>query len=235
MEIKKTVAADLERRRTRGFLLGLAVATLIFFAALQIPISNDDMELSDDMLNEIVEDMEMMPAVDQHDQIALEKEKKETVSDQIKEVDKEEIAEVEIADDSNIALEQEVTDNDEQTVKTDALPPIAVDENDNPLSFRVVEQLPDFPGGMVEFMKWLTRNLKYPEHARRLKIQGTVMVSFIVNKDGSISDIKLKKSADDLLDKEALRIMKMMPNWKAGEDHGKPCRTMIDIPIVFKL
>ena len=102
MEIKKTVAADLERRRTRGFLLGLAVATLIFFAALQIPINNDDMELSDDMLNEIVEDMEMMPAIDQHDQIALEKEKKETVSDRIKEVDKEEIAEVEIADDSNI-------------------------------------------------------------------------------------------------------------------------------------
>jgi protein TonB len=84
-------------------------------------------------------------------------------------------------------------------------------------------------------MKWLTRNLKYPASAQQQKIEGRVVVSFIINKDGTTSDIKVTKSATPVLDREALRVIRMMPKWKAGEDHGKPCRTMMAIPVVFAL
>jgi protein TonB len=84
-------------------------------------------------------------------------------------------------------------------------------------------------------MKWLTRNLRYPPMAQRQRIEGKVVVSFIVNKDGSIANVKLEKSADPDLDREALRVIRMMPKWKPGIENNKPCRTMFAIPVVFKL
>lgn len=116
------------------------------------------------------------------------------------------------------------------------MPPILNPElKDNPLNFRIVEQLPEFPGGPVEFMRWLTRNLKYPESARRRKVQGKVMVQFVVGTDGSISDLKIVTSLEPNCDREVLRVLRTMPAWKAGMQNDKPCRTMVRIPVVFKL
>ena len=84
-------------------------------------------------------------------------------------------------------------------------------------------------------MQWLTKNLKYPYQAQKDKIQGMVVVSFIVNKDGTVADVKVSTSADPVLDREALRVMRMMPRWKPGKDKGKVCRTMVAVPVVFKL
>jgi len=98
-----------------------------------------------------------------------------------------------------------------------------------------VEQLPEFPGGASEFMKWLTKNLRYPPQAQQKNIQGKVVAQFIVNKDGSISHLEILKSVHPLLDREALRVLGMMPPWKAGLQNDKPCRTQVCIPIVFKL
>lgn len=84
-------------------------------------------------------------------------------------------------------------------------------------------------------MKWLTAQLHYPDQALKQKLQGKVIISFIVNKDGSLSDLKLVQSAGKLLDDEALRVARLMPNWKPGIDKGKPCRSMIAIPIVFEI
>lgn len=103
------------------------------------------------------------------------------------------------------------------------------------LNFRIVEQLPEFPGGWVEMMKWLNKNLKYPTAALKKKIEGEVVVSFIINKDGTIDHIKVTKSADPLLDNEALRVVKMMPKWKPGIQNDKPCRTLFAIPVVFQI
>ena len=100
---------------------------------------------------------------------------------------------------------------------------------------RIVEQLPEFPGGMTAFVQWLTRNLKYPEAARSQKLQGRVVLSFIVNKDGSVSQVKVARSVNPLLDREALRVIRMMPPWKPGIQNNEPCRTMIAVPIVFQL
>lgn len=82
-------------------------------------------------------------------------------------------------------------------------------------------------------MKWLTRNLRYPPLARQQKIEGKVVVSFIINTDGSIASPKVQKSANPMLDAEALRVIKMMPKWKPGIMNGKPCRTMFAIPVNF--
>lgn len=121
-------------------------------------------------------------------------------------------------------------------ISSTAIKPVAVSGNDdNPLNFTVVERLPEFPGGYSALVQWLTKNLKYPVAAQRAKRQGTVLVSFIVNKDGSITDRKVVKSASPELDREALRVLRNMPKWKPGEDRGKPCRTYFCIPIVFKL
>ena len=113
--------------------------------------------------------------------------------------------------------------------------PEAVDMYDAPVDFRVVEDLPQFPGGAVEFMKWLTKNLKYPPSAQQRKVQGRVVAQFIVNKDGSISDLVLVEKVSPELDREALRVLRMMPKWTPGVMDAKPCRTQVCIPIVFKL
>ncbi len=115
------------------------------------------------------------------------------------------------------------------------IPPVAVDEDDNPLNFRIVEQLPEYPGGMAALVQWLTRNIIYPQEARKHNIQGRVVVSFIINADGSLSDIHLTKTAHFLLDREALRVAKLMPKWKPGIANNKPCRTLFAIPIEFKI
>ena len=113
--------------------------------------------------------------------------------------------------------------------------PEAVDMYDEPVDFRVVEDLPQFPGGAVEFMKWLTKYLHYPPSAQQRKVQGKVVAQFIVERDGSISDLQVIKKLDPSCDREALRVLRMMPKWKAGLMDAKPCRTQVCIPIVFKL
>ena len=84
-------------------------------------------------------------------------------------------------------------------------------------------------------MKWLTRNLRYPNSAKQRKVQGRVVAQFIVNTDGSLSDISIVQPVESTLDREAMRVLRLMPKWKAGQQYGKPCRTMVCIPIVFKL
>lgn len=131
----------------------------------------------------------------------------------------------------NSASVPDATDN----AQTSALSPVPVDEDNNPLKLQVLEQYPEFPGGMVELMKWLNANLRYPESAQTQKIQGKVIVAFIINKDGSISNPYVTTSVHPLLDREALRVVKMMPKWKPGMERKTPCRTMFVIPINFKL
>ena len=118
---------------------------------------------------------------------------------------------------------------------TEAIPETSALPQDTAAVLRTVEQLPEFPGGIVEFMKWLTRNLRYPPIAQQQKIQGKVVVSFIINKDGSIAGPRIVTSADPILDREAMRVVKMMPRWKPGMEDGKPCRTMFAIPVNFQL
>ena len=223
-----------------GFLVGLVVALSLFLVALEFSSQGGIPEAGEDLLDDVSQDIEMMPAVHRDDMVAAAPSgSRASVSDEINVVDKS----VKDAKESNPLADKEalkrllgVGFGDVAAVSDVKLQPTTVNvDEDNPLNFQVVERLPEFPGGMSAFVQWLTKNLKYPLTAQRAKRKGTVLVSFIVNKDGSIADRKVVKSVSPELDREALRVLRLMPKWKPGEDHGQPCRTYICIPIVFKL
>ena len=101
--------------------------------------------------------------------------------------------------------------------------------------FDVVEQMPQFPGGPAALMEFLSKNVKYPQEAYKNGIQGRVIVTFVINKDGSISDAKVVKSVAPQLDEEALRVVHSMPNWIPGRQNGEPVNVKYTVPITFKL
>lgn len=105
----------------------------------------------------------------------------------------------------------------------------------NDMVFDVVEVMPQFPGGQIAMLKYIMENMKYPEQAMKEGIQGRVAVRFIVEKDGSISDVKPILSVHPLLNKEAVRVVKSMPKWSPGKHNGKPVRVRFNLPVMFKL
>lgn len=236
MEIKKSRKANLDDRRTTAFLLGLVVVLAALFVALEYTSRPSDYGETQELLDELAQDLELRPAMEQQDMVAAAPATPQpVVAQRMKAVDNvtEQLERQNQITDLRLVGEGEA----QEAAKPDTPPlsPVAVDEADNPLHFRVVEQLPEFPGGMVELMKWLTKNLKYPPAAQKQKIQGKVLVSFIINKDGTIADAKVVRSVDPLLDGEAMRVVRMMPNWKPGINNNQPCRTLFAIPVVFKL
>lgn len=101
--------------------------------------------------------------------------------------------------------------------------------------FLIVEEPPQFPGGEAALYKWLGENLKYPEEAKELGIQGRVFVSFVVEPDGSTSNAVVKRGIGGGCDEEALRIVRAMPKWAAGKQRGQPVRVQFNLPIKFTL
>lgn len=235
MEIKKNIGADLERKRTRFFLLGLIVSLALFLVAMEYTTRPDDDSDNDHLLDDMAEDIALMPAMDTHDMIAAAPAPaSKAVTNKVKETEATAGQTEKIAPVTSTLVIGDGEGVQKDATVTEALPQTPIEQGDSDV-LRTVEQLPEFPGGMVEFMKWLTRNLKYPANARDRKIQGKVVVSFLVNKDGSIASPKIEKSCDPTLDREALRVIRMMPRWKPGIQDEKPCRTMVAVPVNFQL
>lgn len=111
-------------------------------------------------------------------------------------------------------------------------PPKHVEDNK---IFEVVEQNPTFPGGTAALMSWLSQNIKYPVIAAENGVKGRVIVQFVVEKDGSITDVVVVKSVDPSLDKEATRVIKNMPHWIPGRQNGSPVRVRFTVPVTFTL
>ena len=101
--------------------------------------------------------------------------------------------------------------------------------------FQVVETQPEFPGGIAELMKYLQKNIRYPKVCKEQGLQGRVIVQFVVNTDSTISDVNVIKPVNPHFDKEALRVVKAMPKWKPGTQHGKPVRVRFTLPVTFRL
>lgn len=99
--------------------------------------------------------------------------------------------------------------------------------------FDVVEEMPQYPGGPQALFEFLSNNVKYPEEAEKAGIQGRVIATFVVEKDGSVSNAKVVKSVDPLLDAEALRVISAMPKWKPGKQNGKVVRVKYTVPLSF--
>lgn len=101
--------------------------------------------------------------------------------------------------------------------------------------YNVVEEMPEYPGGMSAMMRFIVKNLKYPEEAQRDGIKGRVLINFVVDVDGALTEIKVFQSVNPYLDKEAIRVVSSMPKWKPGRQKGKPVKVKYTIPINFSL
>jgi len=234
MEQKKSPQADVEQRRTTGFLLGLIFVLSLFYVAMEwnsVPASDaiDPVDLSDLMHEselvpmsneEIVTQLKEKPQAEKAEQLHI-------VDDEVELTEPDEALQGEGDDEQTLAEPRQ--EEDEKSLAS-----LDVDPN-NPLNFHITEELPQYPGGAVEFMKWLTQNLQYPKKARELRRQGKVVAVFYVERDGSVTGISVTQSLSPECDREALRVLRMMPKWKPGIQNDQPCRTKVCIPIVFKL
>ncbi len=242
---RKRIIIDTTSNRSTGFLLGLVVALAAFYCAMEYRTGGNvsaDYDMSSD---DLVQDEELLPLErKKDDMIAYLKPSKtsKAITEKIKVVENLPNTDVPTKlDEKNGEADTGLGHGDngisaeDQNNESMAQTPVATDMNDNPLNLRVMERLPEFPGGMVEFMKWITRQLRYPKAAIAQKLQGTVTVGFIIGKDGTVSEVKIVKGIDPLLDNEAIRVVKLMPKWKPGEENGKPCLTYFCIPIYFNL
>ena len=236
MEQKKTRRADIDQRRTTGFLLGLVFGLALFYVSLEWNTADSSDDINPVDLSELMHESELVPMSNEELTTHIQEKKEQEKTEQLHVVDDQ----VELQpDDTEPAAEGEGEDDEQllqelQEEDNKALAPLDVDP-DNPLNFHIVEDLPKFPGGAVEFMKWLTRNLQYPAVARSRKTQGKVVAVFYVEKDGSITGIAVTQSLSPECDREALRVLRKMPNWEPGIQNDQPCRTKVCIPIVFKL
>ena len=98
------------------------------------------------------------------------------------------------------------------------------------------EEMPEYPGGMSAMMTFIQENMRYPKDAKAAKREGRVLCSFIIDKTGEVTEVKVAKSSGtQSLDDEAVRVVSLMPNWKPGMENGKPVRVIYNIPLVFKL
>ena len=101
--------------------------------------------------------------------------------------------------------------------------------------FQVVEQAPEYPGGMAALMKWIGKEIKYLSIAQEMNIEGRVIVQFVIGRDGSVRDVQVLRTVDPTLDKEAVRVVKAMRKWIPGRQRGEPVSVRFTLPITFKL
>lgn len=139
----------------------------------------------------------------------------------IEEIKQNEVAAVEVEGPTEIVFEEPVAE-------------VVVAEDENKI-FTVVEQQPEFQGGYEAMMNFIRKNMRYPASARRMGVDGTVYVSFVVSKDGSISEVKTIRGISADCDQEAMRVVSMMPAWRPGKQNGKPVFVRFVLPIKFKL
>ncbi|MBO7114843.1 MAG: energy transducer TonB [Bacteroidaceae bacterium] len=227
MEIKKSERADLERGKSTSLLIGFVMALAVMFVALEW--TQRDKEDNSDIFKapDIVLEQEQVP-------ITLPE--KKTVPPPPAAVSNADVIEI-VEDDADI--EEDVMASVEDNVEwfdLDEMDAIEVEpEPEEEEIFMVVEDAPEFPGGTEALLKYLRDHIKYPAICRENNIQGRVLVSFVVNKDGSIVEPEIVKGVNPSLDKEALRVIAGMPSWKPGKQRGKEVRVKFTVPVNFRL
>lgn len=227
MEIKKSPKADLEGKKTTGVLIGLVLILAAMFVAFEWT-ERDGVITADSGIKEVAFEEEMVPITEQ------EEPKQAPPPPEAPKV--EEV--LQIADNDANVEETTIQSNEDkgEAVEIKYVPAVVEEEEvEEQQIFQVVEEMPEFPGGMAECMKFLAKNIKYPTIAQENGVQGRVIVQFVVNKDGTIVDPVVVRSVDPYLDKEALRVIKAMPKWKPGKQRGKAVRVKYTVPVTFRL
>ena len=226
MEIKKSKRADLSKERGTSLMIGLTISLSIMFVALEWTHKDEvDNEEPFAAVNFVPEDM-----------IPITLPEKKTVPPPPAAVTKAEVIEI-VDDDADIDddILASTEDNDKWLDTKEYDIPIYEPEPEPDEILPFVEDQPEFPGGTAALMEYLRKNIKYPAICRENNIQGRVVVTFVVNKDGSIVDIEIARGVNPSLDKEAVRVISQMPNWKPGYQLGRPVRVRYSLPVNFRL
>ena len=228
MEIKKTEKANLENKKLLFTEIGLIISLLIVFIAFEwtqaeVTVSN----LED--TTEVITEEEIIPITQETPPPPPSAPKIPILSDQINIVDDE----IELEDDMFMNLEDnadlgvEIMDYvevEEEVVEEEAIP------------FQLVEEKPSFQGGDAnQFSKWVNTRLVYPEIAKENGVQGRVTLQFTVEKDGSVTKVKVLRGVDPSLDKEAVRVVSMSPKWKPGKQRDRAVPVTYTFPVIFQL
>lgn len=225
MEEKKSPKANLENKKLMFTQIGLIISLLIAWLAFEHK-NYDKREIDSSLLNrEIAVDEEMVEITKQEEQKPQPVEvPKQTTQLEIVQDD------VEVED---IEINAEV---DQTEVLEDYVAPeIEEEEVVEQEIFQIVEEMPAYPGGDQKLMEYIAKNIKYPQIARESGIQGRVFVGFVVEPDGSVSNVKLLRGIGGGCDEEAMRVIKSMPKWKPGKQRGKAVRVSYQIPVNFRL
>lgn len=225
MEEKKSPKANLENKKVMFTQIGLIIALLIAWLAFEHK-SYDKRELDESLLNrEVVLDEEMVEITKQEEQKPQPVEQPQQTT------------QLEIVDDNveteDININAEVEQN--EVIEEYVAPEVVEDEVVEQEIFQIVEEMPAFPGGEAKLMEYVGKNIKYPQIARETGIQGRVFIGFVVEPDGSVSNVKLLRGIGGGCDEEAMRVVKSMPKWKPGKQRGKAVRVSYQIPVFFKL
>ena len=231
MEIKKDPQVDLEPRKTTSALTGLVGILAILFIAFEWTnatyrtinrgagdaVFEEEEEIVMTVQNTPPPPPPPPPMPDVIEQLTV-------VEDDV------EVAEIEMesAEDGNDVI-IEITNTVEDTG------PVEEEDAEANTIFTVVEDEPEFPGGTKALMEFISKNLRYPAFAAENGIQGRVTLSFVVEKDGSVTDIQEMRSPSEDLTKEAKRVVQSMPKWKPGKQRGKPVRVKYMLPVTFRL
>lgn len=224
MEIKKNPGADLRKRRTMFFFAALTVTLSLVLTAFEWKSYEDGGLVDLGTLDENFEDIVDIPLTEQPPPPPPKVE-----LPQIVEVPDE----VEIEEEIDIDLDVEM---DENTIIDDIVDTFAEPEEEvTEQIFDIVEDKPQFPGGNEAMYKYLGRSIDYPSTARRMGIDGRVFVQFVIEKDGTVSNVQTIKGIGAGCDEEASRVIKKMPKWTPGKQRGVPVKVRMIIPVFFKL
>jgi len=223
MELKKSERADLEKKKLIFLSTGIVIALSVVLLAFEWSPS-DKSDNSIVIEEGLAAEDEIIPITRQEVKPPPPPPPQVTEVLQIVEDDEEIDDEIEIDD----------AEADEET-EVDVVEVEEEEETDEVFQFAVIEDKPEFPGGMTELLKYLAKNTKYPEIAKENGISGRVYVQFVIGKDGKVSDVKIMRGRDPYLDKEAVRVVKTLPPWKPGKQRGKAVKVSYVVPINFKL
>jgi protein TonB len=237
MQIKKSEKASLEGDKLIYALMGFVFVLSLCYVALEwtnqvtkYEQADQDFQIEEELdIQQTTQEMTPPPPPPPAPEVVQEVEVLNVVEDDVK------TESVDFSsEDNNTTVEiVEVQQEVKEEVKVEEDKREEVEEN---VVFRVVETMPSFPGGDAALMKFISDNVRYPAIAQENGIQGRAICQFTVEKDGSISDIQIVRSAgDETLDKEAKRVIKSMPKWSPGKQRGKAVRVSYTIPINFRL
>ena len=205
--------------------IGMIVSLLVAWMAFEHK-SYDKREIDPSLINrEVVLDEEMV-------EITKQEEPKPQPVEMPKQTTQLEIVEDDVEVD-DIEINAEVEQN--EVIEEYVAPEVVDEEVVEQEIFKIVEEMPSFPGGEGKLMEYVSKNIKYPQIARETGIQGRVFVNFVVEPDGSVSNVTVLRGIGGGCDEEAMRVVKNMPKWKPGKQRGKAVRVQYMLPVNFRL